>query len=237
MSRATWAWACAVLLVACLGGTPASAGTADGGTQRWSASFRLGAPAYSTANAISPDGGTVVVTGTTAFGPSGRVATLAYDASSGDERWLAGAPDGYADDWSRGSAVTMSPDGSTVFVTGSHECSACSSREGWLTMAYDVENGDMLWSARRAAEGGPSSIAVSPDGSGLFVSGQESSGEARALVAYDPRTGQRLWGVRRDGPPTAWSGLQVSPDGRTVYLAGSRLTPEGVLCFNGNWIP
>lgn len=117
-----------------------------GGVQRWAASYLEGAPAFSDAVVLGPDGGTVFVTGTTAFGPSGHFATLAYDASTGAQKWVASYPTGSNPQTGRGNALAVTPDGSTLFVTGSSTCSQCSdpSFEGYSTVAYDASTGARL---------------------------------------------------------------------------------------------
>jgi len=222
--RALRAVTCAVLVLVTLAGASAWAGTSGGGVQRWAASYLDGAPAFSTATAVSPDGSTVFVTGTTAFGPSGRFATLAYDDSTGAQKWVANFPGSSSPEWGRGNAIAVSPDGSTVFVTGSSSCSRCgaASFDGYSTLAYDASTGARLWVARYASDGHPYSLAVSPDGTKLFVNGQDAGGTASATVAYDTSSGQQLWAVPGDNGPVYWGGgLSVSPDSSTVYVAGT----------------
>jgi sugar lactone lactonase YvrE len=139
----------------------------SGGGQRWVASYRFGDKAFSDAVAVTPDGSTVFVTGTTDQGESdSHFATLAYEASTGAEKWVATfklATD--HDQYGRGNALAVSPDGSTVYVTGSTACFRCddASLEGWATIAYDVASGDRLWVARFLAGVEPGSVAVSPE--------------------------------------------------------------------------
>jgi hypothetical protein len=184
---------------------------------------------------LSPDGSTVFVTGTTAFGTSGQFATLAYDASTGAEKWVANYPGSSNPGYGRGNALAVSPDGSTVFVTGSSSCSECDPTfHGWATVAYDASTGTRLWVARYAAQGGPYSIAVSPDGSKLFVNGQTEGGEASATVAYDPSTGKQSWVIESNDGPVYWGGaLSVSPDSSTVYVAGTSPLPGGSCTYQG----
>jgi hypothetical protein len=219
--------------MAFLAGATAWAETSGGGVQRWAASYLEGAPAFSTSVALSPDGSTVFVTGATAFGPSGRFATLAYDASTGTQKWVSTFPGISSPEWGRGNAIAVSPDGSTVFVTGSSECSGCgeASFEGYSTLAYDASTGDRLWVARNAATGHPYSIAVSPDGSKLFVNGQSQWGEASLTVSYDSSTGEQLWAIEGADENLYWGGgLSVSPDSSTVFVAGTR-PGSGAPCF------
>lgn len=201
---------------------PAGADTSGSGAQRWASSYAYGAPAYSTAVASSADGATVFVTGVTDFGPSGRMGTLAYDASSGDRRWVDVFPGGAADEYGVGKVLTVGPDDSTLYVSGFSQCvSDCdaSSFEGFSTVAYDASSGERLWVSRLSTTGGrPTSIGVGPDGSSVFVAGPDGLAGSH-LVAYDATTGDRLWKVRRTKAEGYYGGdLSVSPDGGTVFV-------------------
>jgi hypothetical protein len=230
-----WAAISAALSLAMLAGTTAWAGTSGSGTQRWAASYRYGAPAFSTATAVSPDGSTVFVTGTTALGPTGRFATLAYDAVTGAEKWIARYPSSSSEDWGRGNGLTVSADSSTLFVTGATKCHECvdPSAELFTTIAYDTSSGTRLWVKRFASSGGPYSIALSPDGSKLFVNGQVLGGESTETIAYSPTTGEQLWAVEGDFNPVYWGGaLSVSPDSSTVFVSGSARPTEANGCVD-----
>src|SRR5207247_7304115 len=96
--------------------------------------------------AVSPDGGTVFVTGYSDSGAVGSdMATVAYDAATGAVRWIrryngpAGTGDG-------AYAVAVSPDGSRVFVTGFTD-----DPEGYYatfaTVGYDAVAGTTLWAS------------------------------------------------------------------------------------------
>ena len=73
MRRALGTAAAAIVLVASIG-AGASADDAGGGTQRWTAGFDAGAPAFSNDIAVTPDGTTAFVTGGTTMGPTGHMA-------------------------------------------------------------------------------------------------------------------------------------------------------------------
>jgi len=222
-----------VLALTFLAGAGAWADTSGGGVQRWAASYQHGSTAFSQDVALSPDGSTVFVTGGTVFGPSGHMATLAYDASTGAQKWVAEFPGSSSPEFGRGNALAVSPDGSTLFVTGWTECQRCSdpSLEVYSTLAYDASSGARLWVSRYAAEGSARSIAVSPDGSQVFVNGQTHSDQGSATLAYDASTGEQLWVIEGPYRPLfGGGGLSVSPDSSTVFVAETARVPVGESC-------
>src|SRR5262249_29457319 len=56
--------------------------------------------------------------------------------------------------------------------------------------------GSVQWTGLH--DGNATSVAASPDGSRVFVTG--STSDDYATVAYDAATGQQLWDSRYDGP-------------------------------------
>src|SRR5258708_39155879 len=110
-------------------------------------------------------------------------------------------------------SVAVSPDGSTVDVTG-YSQGALS--DEYATIAYDTATGAKLWVSRYndpsnyGAEA--NSVAVSPGGGTVFVTGSDnaaSDGEDYVTVAYNAVTGAPLWPGRyhaaphtNDYPPT-----------------------------------
>lgn len=199
----------------------ASAVPAGGGTPRWISNYAMGSPAWTTAVALTPGGSTVVETGRSHF-PGGHMSTVAYDAASGAQTWATEFP--ASDDlFGSGYALDTSPDGSTVYVGGFTSCmKGCddSSFEGFVTVAYDVATGDRLWVARQAAVGGaPQTVAVSPDGTRVYVSAT-SGLDDRYVLAYDAGTGAELWKVQVPKAVGYYGGgLVVSPDGSTLVVA------------------
>jgi hypothetical protein len=92
-------------------------------------------------------------------------------------------------------ANAASPDGSTVFATG--WIGAYDTRT-FLTIAYDAGTGEQLWA--KTYGGGQqdlgASLAVSPDGSTLYVAGDHTIDERTldldwATIAYDTANGYR----------------------------------------------
>ena len=93
---------------------------------------------------VSPDGATVYVTGYQNMGgPQLDYATVAYDAATGAQRWVARYDDPVSGtDDARGIAV--SEDGSTVVITGQSQGQSPGLTD-WGTVAYDAATGEQLW--------------------------------------------------------------------------------------------
>ena len=224
--------ACVAAVSTIFGG--AGAWASSGGSQRWTASYHFGDKAFSDAVAVTPDGSTVFVTGTTDQGESdSHFATLAYDASTGAEKWVATfllATD--HDQYGRGNAIAVSPDGSTVYVTGSTACFRCqrpvARRVGDRRVRRRVREPE--WVARFRSGVEPGSVAVSPDGEKVFVNGSTGDSDESETIAYAASDGDSLWAVHSDDSPVyARTALKVSPNGSTVYVA-STTAGDGFAC-------
>jgi hypothetical protein len=165
---------------------------------------------------VSPDGSKVFIIGGSLL--------IAYNASTGARLWVAlyssaGSP----------FALAMSPDGSKVFVTG-YTLDSNGNRVA-TTVAFNPKTGAQLWVAYDGTIG--FAIGVSPDGSKVFVTGTVEVPQGLQVsdvfmtVAYDASTGTQLWlTLYRSADPNAptdtyASTLVVSPDGSTVFVAGS----------------
>lgn len=200
------------------------------GGQLWASTYQ-GPDDYddnATALAVSPDGGTVAVTGNSKGSSSGSdFATIAYDASTGGELW-ATRTDGDTHGPDLGRAIGFSPDGAHVFVTG--ESWGRGTRDDYLTVGLAAGDGTQEWRARYRGLGGersdiPTSLVVGPGGVRVFVTGWsfgQMSNEF-ATVAYGASDGARLWGSRFDGPGTGGDFARriiASPDGKRVYVTG-----------------
>ncbi|MFN2544197.1 MAG: WD40 repeat domain-containing protein [Actinomycetota bacterium] len=185
---------------------------------------------YGTAMALSPDGGTLYLTGGSDPGTPpifGSLepqddATVAFDTRSGEQRWAAryrGAFNG----WNLPYAIAAAPTGD-LFVTG--VATGPGTLEGTVnnwdvgTVAYGA-SGVQLWSDTYGWPGNlfdyGTGLAISPDGRALHVSGVSGTGEllyigttvagtfsppaaAATIITYDTTTGARSW-VGRYGAP------------------------------------
>jgi WD40 repeat protein len=149
----------------------------------WKAVYPGLGSSVATSVAVSPDGTQVFVTGHTGSTP--QYATVAYNAATGSQEWVASLPNG------KPVSVAASPDGTQVFVTGT--TTPVSGTPEWTTLAYSAATGTAKWIAQYQGPAGGSStaaaMAVSAAGPTVFVTGstQSSKGISNfATVAYRP---------------------------------------------------
>lgn len=204
-----------------------SVGAATGGKRLWVA--RYNDPASkddgATSLAVSPDGSMVFVTGRSGGrGTNSDYATVAYEASTGMKLWVR-RYNGPGNGTDAAVSIAISPDNSKVFVTGYSR--GTTTRYDYTTLAYDVATGARRWVNRYNGPGNgndiASSLAVSPDGSKVYVTGHSHGttvGYEYATVAYDSSTGARLWVKRSDHDGEACC-VAISPDGRKVFVTGT----------------
>jgi DNA-binding beta-propeller fold protein YncE len=130
--------------------------------------------------------------------------------------------------------VALSPDGSTLYVTGCGGGVAGCAASDFETAAFRVSTGAVRWTATFDGPGHATdtaiAVAVTPDGSQVFVTGESVSGSPGyddiVTIAYDARTGRRLWIADYDGPGhenDIPSDMAVTPDGTKVLVTGSTL--------------
>jgi PQQ-like domain len=183
----------------------------------------------SPALAVSPDGSTVFVTGSSQGAHSGLdYATIAYDATTGAQLWVS-RYNGMASRNDQASALRLSADGGTVYVTGTS--AGKTSGTDYATVAYKASTGAQLWVSRyngmASRNDGATGLAVGPDGGPVYVTGTSmgaTSGNDYATVAYDPVTGKALWTSRYNGKANRADlayGIAVGPGGGTVYVTGT----------------
>ena len=192
------------------------------GAQLWVARYDGQGSPYDTdvpsGIAVAPDGGTVFVTGRS-DGPTGtNYVTIAYDATTGDQQWLARAPFGSG----LPSGVAVSPDGSTVFVTGTGGINFFLYD---ITIAYDATTGTQEWQSTytNLSTLGSTGLAVSPDGAHVFVVGSEGGGGGSevTVLSYDAANGDQEWvGTYSTTSSNIPNAFALSPDGSRLFVAG-----------------
>jgi DNA-binding beta-propeller fold protein YncE len=152
-------------------GSGTQAYNAATGATLWTAPTASAGPQ---AIAISPDGSTVFVTGF-ANGKHSLAkfyGTQALNAATGTARWTAR----YRSPTKSPAvaiaySIVVSPDGSKVFITGAMP--GPDSAGGYGTVAYGATSGTLLWAAHYGnADGLGTSVAVSPNGAEVFVTGE-----------------------------------------------------------------
>jgi outer membrane protein assembly factor BamB len=223
--------------------TGSSLGTNDGydyatvaynaatGAQLWVKRYNGAANGSRGANSVaaSRDGKTVFVTGSSYAGSTTDYdyATVAYNATTGAQLWVKRyTGPGSGDD--QAYSVAASPAGTAVFVTG-YSSGATSGEVDYATVAYNAATGAQLWVKRYI---GPTvggigtqaySVAVSPTGSTVYVTGESGSDTTYATVAYSAGAGAQQWAKRYtgNGPDGgAAQAVAVSPSTGTVFVTG-----------------
>jgi WD40 repeat protein len=200
------------------------------GAQRWAKTYEgagnIGYTAEAAASVtVSPSGTTVFVTGQGATSSQPDYATIAYNATTGAQLWVA-RYEYPASSVGTATSVAVSPSGKSVFVTGYYEAAASA---GYATIAYNATNGKQLWAKRYSPAGGSDaaySAAVSPSGKTVYVTGGVYGGggegsEDYATIAYNAASGAQLWAKRYSPGGTSYAhAVAVSPSGKTVYVTG-----------------
>ena len=199
--------------------------SASTGTKAWVA--RYGPDRYGTFAhdlEVAPNGATAFVSGLRSF--SNRYVTLAVNTRSGMRRWV----NTYRFGGAIANRLAVDLDGDLVFMAGQRWNGE---DYDFITVASDLRTGRSVW-RRVYANGGAGamdddarSIAVAPDGTKLFVTGESWSSESGygfATVAYRARDGGRLWVRRSTGPAfddDVPSAVAVAPDSSTVFVTGA----------------
>ena len=203
---------------------------ASTGAQRWVSRYNGPGDASDFANAIgvTPDGSRVFVTGSSDGGSSlSDFATVSYGAAGGAQRWVR-RYDGPGDFFDDAAALSVSPDGSRVFVTGNS--TGVTDLFDFATIAYDAASGAQVWLKSYQGPGQsldlPASVEASPDGTKVFVTGTSEGATTLGdffTIAYEASSGVPLWAKRYDAPGASSDGanaMTVRPDGALVFVTG-----------------
>ncbi|MGH2753177.1 MAG: PQQ-binding-like beta-propeller repeat protein [Actinomycetota bacterium] len=183
--------------------------------------------------AVSPDGAFVYsamrMTVGTGFDAKSRWAILAHD-NDGQLIWLArwGSPDVH----SFPTSIAVSRDGDLVLVSGSWRTDQVAADGHLTTIAFDADDGDIVWTANYDGPGNGTDnardLVVSPDGRTVYIAGisagRDNSDLDYAVVAYDVGSGRELWVTRWDGIGKGNSdspfAIDVNSRGDMLYLTG-----------------
>jgi DNA-binding beta-propeller fold protein YncE len=219
---------------------------ANTGAELWTDSYHGGFQRGASASAVttSPDGSRVYVAGSGLEDRQGLDAGIAwpvraYDAATGalvwEHRWMAPRPQsGFPAN--PPAALVTSPDGNRLFMTGGAEGATLFDI---FTVALDSSDGHQLWQASH--EGlraqikssfdsvwyhGP--LAVSPDGSGVFVSGYQTCLHGVNIcmdfitLGYDAATGAVRFEVRHTSEQWLhwFPEVHAAPNGSRIYVSG-----------------
>ena len=169
----------------------------------------------------SADGSRIYVTGASTGTSSLDFATVAYDAPTGQQLWARryDGPDHGSDApfafGVGGNLITISKDGTRLFVTGSS--ADATGKNSYVTIAYNAADGTQLWVSNYSTpqDSQATSLVLSADGQRLYVTGFSAVALAVppappavnydfGTIAYDTATGAQLWVARYDGPAGFW---------------------------------
>lgn len=223
--------------IATTGGTDYAtvAYSASTGKQLWAKIYRTAGESGAVAVAASRTGTEVFVTGTDYLGTYYKYATVAYRAATGKQLW---AKIYGAGSYDQAYSLAASPTGKEVFVTG--RSIGTSGSYDYATVAYSASSGKQLWAKRYDSTGDDeaSSVAVSPSGSDVYVTGYAGDATKYATVAYSAANGSRLWVKTYAGPFDGFSpvdyatSVAVSPRG-TVFVTGDSEGDYATIAYKG----
>ena len=203
------------------------------GNESWRSTFRGGAGGSGPNGiALAPDGSRLYLTATTitAEGAAGTMAVVSYDASIGARVWKRQTP-GFKGLGASAASIAVTPDGSTILVGGS--TNRFGRRVAAFLWAIDAA-GDPQWRRVHQRSGdvwdAMNSIAVSPDGSRVYLSGNGcpttfcDGPRAWLTLAYSLPDGTLQWSARYTGPDAdnGESSLAVTPDSTKLVVVGRR---------------
>ena len=126
--------------------------------------------------------------------------------------------------------LALTPDGSMVFVAGTSYTGGLNGCGNYSTVAYDTADGSRLWAqqyngALRFCDH-LAGVAIADQGDLVVVTGEAQESDAGDIVtiAYETVNGSQAWLVREMRPfqgADISADIAASPDGNTVYVAGT----------------
>jgi len=205
------------------------------GRKLWVARYNGKASKDEFANAITvaPDGKSVYITGGS-YGMTSRIdfATVRYGAATGQQLWV-GRYNGPGNLNDSGVALAVSPDNTTVVVTGGSAGKGGTYDIEWATIAFNAKTGAARWTKRYGvigegdtAENVPAGVVINPRGGTVYITGAVALFKEEGFygtAAYSLSTGARKWAKSYDdggGPDSAATALAISPNGHTLYVTG-----------------
>ena len=181
--------------------------------------------------ASSPNGQTVYVAMMESTGGSesrGRWVIVARSVATGANLWTS-RPTGAPTEYSSPSSLVVSPDGSRLFVVGSHRPSYWEPDGELVLTSLDAATGQLLWTSTfngSPGTDGARSLVISPDGAEVYLAGiSGAQGDLDyTAIAYDAASGDRRWvtkyrGVGGTGTDSPFD-VALTPDGKTLLMTG-----------------
>ncbi len=176
--------------------------------------------------ALSPDGSTLFAFGQEIQGP--RTIVVAFSTTNGSHVWHQ-VPQRQSGGFDEVGRLAVSPSGSLLYAA--LESDDTHSAPTFETIAYNTADGTIAWGPIRENgfndRGTPLDLAVSADGSSLYVTGNgTNTGGFLGLltVAYDALLGGTSeWEHSTQGPTAyGWSAnaVAVAPDNGRVFVTG-----------------
>ncbi len=170
----------------------------DTGDTIWTA--RYAGPSLVEAKGIAAGNGGVYVIGTrwSEIGLNRDYLTIKYDPLNGDTIWTA-LYDGTANSTDLPTCITLDEAGD-VYVTGG-SVGSITTFDDYLTIKYDSETGDTLWTARYDGpdNGSDTPHVIVVNSEGVYVTGESWGDETEsdyATTKYNPTNGDLLWVAR-----------------------------------------
>jgi DNA-binding beta-propeller fold protein YncE len=185
--------------------------------------------------AVNPDGSAVYVTGCLGdfdYCVQSDIGTVAYDAATGTELWVA-IYDGPVHGVDSGGDLEASPDGTVLYVSGTSDQITS---PDFITVAYDTATGAQVWVG---TYDGPTNetdygccMDLSPDGTTVAMTGVSLrlGIPQLATVEFDASTGAILWAARNKGGHQGYNDptdIAFSRDGRGIYVTESTVSHSG----------